>query len=269
MNARSAKGVSKTKIETYFLNGWNIYTDKISEFALICNQKSNGLVLKRLEDRFDDLYVDEIQDLAGYDLNVLELLLDSKIDIFLVGDSRQATYSTNNAAKNSKYRGDKIHVLFEEWHKSGHCEMDFLSKSFRCNQKICDLADDLFPELPRTKSENSDITGHDGVFVVAHDQVDQYISIYSPQILRYDIRTNCKGYPANNFGEIKGLTFPRVLIFPNGPITKYLSTGKIEPVLDSREKLYVGITRAKYSVAFVYSGKCGNPRLKLWTLPLS
>lgn len=264
VNARSAKGIRKDQIETYFLNGRNIYTDKISEFALICNDKSAGLVLKRLEDRFDDLYIDEVQDLAGYDLNLIELLLDSNINIFLVGDNRQATYSTNNSPKNSKYRGDKIHLLFEIWKNNGRCEIEYLSQSFRCNQVICDLADTLFPEMPRTTSANSKITGHDGVFVVPINRVSEYISTFSPKLLRYDRRTDCMGFRAYNFGETKGLTFPRVLIFPNGPINKYLSSGNIRPVINSREKLYVGITRAEFSVAFVYSGNVGIVKLSSW-----
>ena len=80
-------------------------------------------------------------------------------------------------------------------------------------------------------------------------------------ILRYDKRTNCCNYSAINFGDSKGLTFARVLIFPNDPIKKYLAIGDSEHVKKSRAKFYVAITRAKYSVAFVYSGQCKNKRI--------
>ena len=55
-----------------------------------------------------------------------------------------------------------------------------------------------------------------------------------------------------NFGQAKGLNFERVLILPNGPIKKFLKTGDIKKVEKSRAKFYVALTRARYSVAFLY-----------------
>lgn len=264
VNFRSAKYVKKSNMDGYFLSGRNIYTDKISEFALMCNQKSNGLVINRLEAMFDTIFVDEVQDLAGYDLDLIELLFRSKINMLLVGDNRQATYATNSSAKNKQYKGINIIDLFKSWEKKGICEKSYLLRSYRCNQSICDLADRLYPEMPKTVSQNHDVVGHDGIFVVSEDKVDRYMTIYSPKVLRYDKRTTCKGYGANNFGDSKGLEFPRVLIFPNGPIKKYLSSGNLEHVKKSRAKLYVAITRAKHSVAFVYSGQSKKMGLIPW-----
>ena len=47
--------------------------------------------------------------------------------------------------------------------------------------------------------------------------------------------------PAINFGDAKGLTFERVLIYPTKPILAWLKDCK----------LYVAITRAMHSAAFV------------------
>jgi DNA helicase-2/ATP-dependent DNA helicase PcrA len=63
-----------------------------------------------------------------------------------------------------------------------------------------------------------------------------------------------------NFGESKGLTFERVLIYPHGPARSWLALDVISHVEKSATKMYVAITRAKYSVAFVFDGKtCGVP----------
>jgi DNA helicase II / ATP-dependent DNA helicase PcrA len=45
------------------------------------------------------------------------------------------------------------------------------------------------------------------------------------------------------------MTMDRVLIFPNGPLNKFL----LDPSnrLEAPDKYYVGVTRAKYSLAFV------------------
>jgi superfamily I DNA/RNA helicase len=56
-----------------------------------------------------------------------------------------------------------------------------------------------------------------------------------------------------NFGESKGLSFDRVLIYPTDPIQNWLRNNNSVIADTSRSKLYVAITRARYSVAFVVS----------------
>ncbi|WP_163069612.1 UvrD-helicase domain-containing protein, partial [Acinetobacter baumannii] len=70
-------------------------SDRASDFAVRCDELTHGQVISRLADMYDEVYVDEVQDLAGYDLDLIERLLRSPIGITLVGDTRQATYATN------------------------------------------------------------------------------------------------------------------------------------------------------------------------------
>ena len=58
------------------------------------------------------------------------------------------------------------------------------------------------------------------------------------------------GLPAMNIGIVKGSTFERVVIFPTRPMKQYLSDGDPSK-LKAPESLYVAVTRARYSVAFV------------------
>ena len=58
-----------------------------------------------------------------------------------------------------------------------------------------------------------------------------------------------------NFGESKGMSFNRVLIYPHGPLLKYLKSGKLEDAGKELAKLYVAVTRARQSVAFVVPSK--------------
>ena len=67
---------------------------------------------------------------------------------------------------------------------------------------------------------------------------------------------NTYDYPALNFGDAKGLEFDRVLIIPHGPIKKYLKSGDVNNVKGSLSKFYVAVTRARYSVAFLYDEEC-------------
>ena len=75
IQGRSSQWVKKTNVEKYyFQNGDRIFTDKISEFACRCNEESKGFVIDRLECIYDSIFIDEIQDLAGYDFDFLEVL---------------------------------------------------------------------------------------------------------------------------------------------------------------------------------------------------
>ncbi|WP_424769430.1 UvrD-helicase domain-containing protein [Paenibacillus sp. sgz302251] len=44
---------------------------------------------------FSHIFIDKIQDLAGYDLEIVKLLLKSRSNILFVGDPRQVTYLTH------------------------------------------------------------------------------------------------------------------------------------------------------------------------------
>ena len=216
--------------------------------------------MRRLKARYAHLIIDEIQDMAGYDLDLLELILRSGIPATLVGDHRQATFATNNAAKNKGFAGPAIVKKFEQWKKAGLVTIDYECHTHRCNQAIADLGDGFFPLEPKTISMNAVVTGHDGVFLVASADVDAYMATFTPQVLRYSAKTNCEPYEAMNFGEAKGLTFERVLIYPHGKAASWLATGNLTHVEKSATKMYVAVTRARYSVAFVFDGKtCAVP----------
>jgi DNA helicase-2/ATP-dependent DNA helicase PcrA len=257
INGKSTIKISAEDVGRYYFTDGNlIYPDKTALFGLRCNDASGGKVINRIEALYDHIYIDEVQDLAGYDLEIVETLLRSKTIITAVGDQRQATLRTNNSSKNKKFIRHMIIDKFREWEKKDLCRMGEMLGSHRCQQAICEVADSLFPTFPKTKSLNKETPDHCGVFVVNSKDVIAYAKRFRPQALRHSINTDCQGLDAYNFGVAKGQTFERVMIFPTGPIRKYLQTGDAEHVKKSLEKLYVGITRARSSVAFVHDGDC-------------
>jgi DNA helicase-2/ATP-dependent DNA helicase PcrA len=262
----SPRYITKTDVRRfYFCNETLIYSDKVSQFVCECDRASGGAVLKRLERRFDHIYIDEIQDMAGYDVNLIELMLKSRIKITLVGDHRQTTYRTNHSPKNKSRAGIHIREQFTDWHRRSLGTAKYTTETLRCNQAISDLADALFPGELRTKSLNRAKTGHDGVFAIGPSAVREYVDRYRPKVLRLDKRTDCAGYEAMNFGESNGLTFDRVLIFPHKKAREWLSSGDLKHIADSATKMYVGITRARHSVAFVYDAEIKIPGIQVLT----
>ncbi|MFN3327584.1 MAG: UvrD-helicase domain-containing protein, partial [Fervidobacterium pennivorans] len=262
VEGKSAQFVSKKDVGKYFfLEGNKIYTDKISEFACICDAKTQGAMIRRIENIYDCIFIDEVQDLAGYDLEVLELLIHSKVQIMAVGDNRQATYATNYSPKNSRFKGKNIIDLFKMWESKVWCSIEERNECYRANQVICDFADALYPSMPKTISQNNSITGHDGIFTIPSTEITSYIEKYKPQVLRYRRSVDTENLQALNFGLSKGQTFPRVLIFPTGGIKHYLKNNTLDDKVGDIPKFYVAVTRAKYSVAFVFDDKPANNQI--------
>ena len=241
---------SKNEVRYWLDSRDAIFRQSLSEFACVANAKSGGAVIQRLERIFDYVCIDEAQDLVGWDLELLELLFRSQIEVLIVGDPRQHTYATNDSPKNKPHRGAGLVAWVKKKRKL--VELEENSTSYRCNQEICDFADSLFPDLPRTTSANTEITGHDGVFRIRKNEVLEYVRRYSPQVLRERSDSAVQGLKALNIGQTKGLTYDRVLIFPTAPMAKFVKAGddsKLKP--RSRCRLYVAVTRARHSTTFV------------------
>lgn len=256
---------NRSDFNRYYLDkGSNVFSDAVADLAYTLNNESGGKVIRRLERLYDLILIDEMQDLAGWDLEFVEVLLKSKIRIVMVGDPRQAVYSTNRSPKNSQYRGTKIVEWVANRMKKGQCSRTLLSVSHRCNQSICDFADGLYSGLDATTSGNTERIEANDVHLVHRDDVDAYRLRFKPQALRWSKATTKAGQDALNFGEVKGREFPRVLIYPTSTILNYIERG--DALKDvSRAKFYVAITRAQHSVGIVTDKKTTNSSLSYWS----
>ena len=252
VNGMSARGTKEADTQRHYFGGpGKIYVDKVSKFACKVIRKTGGKPVERLAQIVDRIYVDEAQDLAGYDLDLIEYLLDSDIQMVLVGDHRQATFKTNQSAKNSRFGKERIIDKFKTWQIGGKARIEIHNHSYRCVQEICDAADKLFPDVAGTISRNHVRTGHDGMFLVRQRDVGEYMKRFSPQPLRYNRQKKAVPGVPYNFGEAKGMTFERVLIFPHKRLETYCLTGKLEDAGKELPKIYVAITRARQSVGIV------------------
>jgi DNA helicase II / ATP-dependent DNA helicase PcrA len=260
LNQESAPRIPEKNTKAHYFGGKYIYQDKISKFTLKCNSVTSGKVVRRLERCFTHIFIDEFQDLAGYDIELLEELLKSRINILIVGDARQATYKTNNSRKNKGESGVNILKRIEDWQRSGLIEVEYDYTSYRCHQKICDIADKISPTKNKMVSKNTIATNHDGVFYTEVKYLSEYLRTYNPIVLRYDKKTDFEEGLAQNFGMVKGKEFPRVLILSNGPLNKFL----IGVPLGSPQKYYVALTRAIHSVCIVTDAKVKLDGVEFW-----
>lgn len=242
----------------YFTKDGKIFSDKISKFAVKCNTQSNGEVVNRLSHIYDHLFIDEVQDLAGYDLELLKLLFESSISILLVGDPRQVTYLTHLEKKYKKYQDGKIKDYIEnELRRRIVCVVDetTLTASHRCCSPICKYASLLYSNFPDTipcSCCRDDTIPHQGVFLIKPNELKGYVQKFNVMQLRWDNSVKVLiDTPAMNFGESKGKTFDRVLIYPTKNMVKWINDTSISLSGGARSKFYVALTRARYSATIV------------------
>lgn len=258
VNQQSSQYIREVNVDKhYFSKEYKIYSDKLSKFVFKCNEKSSGVIFDRLSRIYDYIFIDEVQDLAGYDLELIKLLFQTNSNIILVGDPRQTTYNTHWERKNKKYQDGKIKEFIRNECKKIKVEIDenSLNCSYRNNELICQFSSKLFPDYVTPVSNRNDEVEHRGIFFIKKNDVDIYLEKYHPLQLRTDRRKQVNtDFSVMNFGESKGLGFDRVLIYPTKLILDFILKNQN---LDgtSRAKFYVAITRARYSVGIVYNFK--------------
>lgn len=173
----------------------------------------------------------------------------------MVGDIRQSVLATNpRSTKNKRYAYADSLKWFREREARGVLTVSHNTTTWRCHPNIAEFSDTIFNpnwSFPPTVSVNNTITGHDGVFLLHHEHVREYVDRFSPQCLR-DSANSGKDFDLNymNFRMAKGTTWKRALIVPTTNITRFVQSGTyLEPI--PAAKFYVAVTRAEQSVAIV------------------
>lgn len=231
-----------------------VYRRHLASLAWKVSEASRGAVINRLGRIYDTIYIDEVQDLCGWDLELLRLMMSSPIILNMVGDVRQALLATNpQEAKNKRFMYSRILDWFKDEEAAGRLTIQHESTTWRCNSPVARFADTIFGDswgFGATVSRNHEVTDHDGVFIIGESDVEAYIAEYRPLCLRQS-KSSWKHLELEltTFGLVKGLTSRRVVVFATKPIEDFLATGKL--LSDSSAcGLYVATTRAQASVAF-------------------
>lgn len=245
--------------------------EKLAYVARQVVENSNNAPLRRLEAIYDEIIFDEVQDLAASDLVILEWLLQSSIAIRMVGDIRQTVYeSTTSDLMYKKFRGVKKIGWFTTQQRKGLLEVKQSTENYRCSSDVVALANTIFDPsygFADAVSMQEERSNHMGLYRVRAHHVEQYVAQFSPLTLRWSKKSakQFEGkFPMRNFGKVKGVTADHVLIQPTNRIKRFLTSG--EPLGDSAaSKLYVAVTRARFSVAFILDKSDLTPNLIAWS----
>ncbi|MBX5729352.1 UvrD-helicase domain-containing protein [Pseudomonas aeruginosa] len=249
------------------------HTGFLAKLAARIAKVTKNAAATRLGDIYSKVYFDEVQDLVGWDYEVLKALNKSmKSPITCVGDFRQTVYETTFGHKSPQNSTDKIAAF-----KSMGFKDEALTVNWRCIQSICSIADTVHKgayEATESAVHNvpPELSNHLGAFIVKQSDVSDYIAAYDPMVLRWSITSGKKFIPSQarcyNFGNSKGLGFDRVLILPTDSQMHFVLDGTTPFPADAetaQNKMYVAITRAKYSVAFIVPDKeADGLRFPVW-----
>lgn len=245
----------------FFDSSFSVYSDKISKLIVRIHESNNELIFCRLAKIYGYVFIDEIQDLAGYDLDIIKNLYSSIENVITVGDPRQTTYSTHHSQKYEKYSKGKVKDFFTE-NLDSICEIDedTLCKSHRNEQIICQISSQLFPDFTPSESCeccNDSHIEHLGIFYVPESKYLNYLEQYKPTQLRWDPRNKKVNnrYPVMNIGSSKGLTLDRVILYPTSQMVEWFKDETKAFEQQTQSKFYVGLTRAKYSLGIMISDK--------------
>ena len=264
-NGKNRPAYKKGELEKKFLDkDSNIYKDYIAEFALECIQKNEVTLQKYLPSIFDTIYIDEAQDLCGYDFEILKFLVKKvNVPIIVAGDAKQTTYTTANTRKNhhitfDSYLSEKVNTKRKEYITINRTTLIY---THRCISAISAIASKVSP-MPLTRTCSCDeceekrkqyIHRLRGAYLVKKIYIQAFLEETKSAILRWD-KTNRETEGMTNvynMGEVKGLEFDPVLVFPTGNMLEILQGNGVPRSEIVHAKLYVAVTRPRYILGVI------------------
>lgn len=245
-----ARKIPKTQPARYYFDyEHNYYIDRLGDFVCASEDQSDSAVTYRLSRIFENIFIDEFQDIVGWDLEwVFRMLATKNLPVMAVGDPKQFVLRTNDSTRHRPLRGPGIIPRLKEM-DGQLIVLEEMNESRRCHQDVCAISNQIWDDGTDMSSVQLRDPGHTGLFIVRSADVDAYMSQFSPQILGHSKRSKNFGYGHINFGLSKGQEWDHVLISCTRPIREFLKKGAIQD--ESRVALHVAVTRARYSVGFV------------------
>lgn len=267
VKGRAEKSADGTINPLYYLTPCKTkaYSGLLAKLATLIAKQSKDAPAKRLKGIYQKVFFDEVQDLVGWDYDVIKSLNNVMTDaLCCVGDFRQTIYTTTFGHKSPQTPAEKIDYFVDKMKFAKHS----MPHNRRCIQDICNLSDAIHAgQYDKTISNVTkipeELAHHSGVFIVKRSHVTAYLATFQAHVLRWSATAGAKYLPGSvfcyTFGSCKGLGFDRVLIVPTEKHLKFVcgdaKAFEKEKTDESQNKLYVAITRARYSLAFIVEDK--------------
>lgn len=207
-------------------------------------------LIARIERFYDQLFVDEVQDFAGHDFDLLLALMPAQVDILLVGDFYQHTFDTSRDGPTNRTLHDNIQRYEHRFSDVGvQVDKETLSHSWRCGTAVCDF-------ITSHLQINIGSHRHDETAIVSVITQDHANAIHAdPEVVKLFYQESYKyGCHALNWGASKGMDhFQDVCVVLSDRNWKLYLGGSFAGVpAQTRNKLYVACSRARGNLYLVH-----------------
>lgn len=233
--------------EHYVSKGDKLYHNRIAKMMMDCDGVSD--ITKRIEKYFDFFCVDEVQDFAANDFNLLCQLSKTDVEILLVGDFFQHTFDTSRDGNIQNGLHSNFEAYLTKLTDAGYTvDLDTLSHSYRCSPTVCRfVTEQIGIAISSHRQDEIDIAlieNSEHIERLFSD--DSIVKLFFKESYKYVGRTD-------NWGNTKGLDdFADICIVLNPTTFAAYTKGRLATLPQSTlNKLYVACTRAKGNVYFV------------------
>lgn len=234
--------------KSYFADEYGrLYGNRIAKLLEI--QSVLPDINSRVTKYFDNLFIDEVQDFAGHDFNLLGSIAQANINKIFVGDFYQHTYDTSRDGNvNSNLHSDFDSYVNSFAQIGFDIDQERLKNSYRCSPSVCKFIKDyLGIEIYSNKTEDSQI------FVLdSQEQADCFfqddgvVKLFYREHRKYDCYSR-------NWGESKGENkYHDVCVVLNQTTAKQFKANNLHGLSpQTKNKLYVACSRANNNLYLV------------------
>lgn len=248
-NPNPNKYINAKNIKYYYNNdSKKMYSNRL---AKICSDYFIGDIVKRIEKYFNYIYIDEIQDFAGHDFNLLLKLIKVNCNILLVGDFYQHTFDTSRDGNvNKNLYKDYDNYINKIENSDSNIKVDKVKflKSKRCSKQVCEfITENLKIKIESYDNHESiirEIDDENTIEKIVND--DNIVKLFYRNSKDYDIKNK------DNWGNSKGNTYIDTCVVLNKKSYENYKKRKLNELNPStKNKLYVALSRAKNDVYII------------------
>jgi DNA helicase-2/ATP-dependent DNA helicase PcrA len=231
----------------YMTKNRMLYHNRIAKLLVQCEVLEE--VNERLKKYYDHLFIDEVQDFAGHDFNLLKSVVKANMNIMLVGDFYQHTFDTSrdgNTNANLHKDYEKYQKIFEK--EKVEPNKEYLNKSYRCTESVCNfITNQIGIHIETHKEVDSKV-----VFIKDKTEIDKVFNDDSVIKLFYRESHKYKCH-SRNWGDCKGENhYKNVCVVLNKTTMTHFkkeNLSELKPV--TKNKLYVACSRANNDLYFI------------------
>ncbi|MEW8509151.1 MAG: hypothetical protein AB2598_20920 [Candidatus Thiodiazotropha sp.] len=197
---------SKSSLAHYITGSRYLYGNRVAKYV----QEHGGIpkIIARLEKYFDDFLIDEVQDFAANDFNLMMAISDADIDFLLVGDYFQHTFDTSRDGQiRTNLHKNGLEAYLKEFENKGFSiDTNSLSKTHRCSPSVCGfITDHVGIGIESHRDDDTEVTVvEDAETARLLFQDEDKMKLFFQDHGKYDCRSNnwgrCKGL--NNYGDV-------------------------------------------------------------------